>query len=325
MKAVRIHRLGGPEVLVAEDMPKPDPGVGELLVSLEAVGVNFVDTQQRQGFPEWYQVPLPFTPGFEAAGRVVAIGDGVEGFAVGDRVAYQGAFGAYAEFAAVPAEIAVPLPAEIEAETAAAGLLQGMTAHYLTHDSYRIQPGDWVLVHAGAGGTGGLTVQMAKALGAIVVTTVSTPEKAAVAQENGADHVIDYGQQDFEAEARALDGFAGLAAVYDSIGQATFEQGLRLLRPRGTMVMYGAASGPVEPFDLNRLNPMGSLFVTRPNVKDYVATRAELTARAGAVFDMIQSGDLTVRVGARFPLEEAAAAHRAIETRATTGKVLLLP
>ncbi|MCG8694592.1 MAG: zinc-binding dehydrogenase, partial [Minwuiales bacterium] len=238
---------------------------------------------------------------------------------------YQGAFGAYAEFAAVPAEIAVPLPAEIEAETAAAGLLQGMTAHYLTHDSYRIQPGDWVLVHAGAGGTGGLTVQMAKALGAIVVTTVSTPEKAAVAQENGADHVIDYGQQDFEAEARALDGFAGLAAVYDSIGQATFEQGLRLLRPRGTMVMYGAASGPVEPFDLNRLNPMGSLFVTRPNVKDYVATRAELTARAGAVFDMIQSGDLTVRVGARFPLEEAAAAHRAIETRATTGKVLLLP
>lgn len=310
---------------MAEDVPKPDPGPGELLVALEAVGVNFVDTQQRQGFPEWYRVPLPFTPGFEAAGRVAAVGDGVEGFAVGNRVAYQGAFGAYAQFAAVPAEIAVPLPAEIEAETAAAALLQGMTAHYLTHDSYRIQPGDWVLVHAGAGGTGGLTVQMAKALGAVVVTTVSTPEKAAVARENGADHVIDYVQQDFEAEVRGLDGFAGLAAVYDSIGRATFEQGLQLLRPRGTMVMYGAASGPVEPFDLNRLNPMGSLFVTRPNVKDYVATRAELTARAGAVFDMIQSGDLTVRVGARFPLDEAAAAHRAIETRATTGKVLLIP
>ena len=325
MKAVRIHRLGGPEVLVVEEAPTPDPGPGELLVALEAVGVNFVDTQQRQGFPEWYRVPLPFTPGFEAAGRVAAVGEGVDGFAVGDRVAYQGAFGAYAEFAAVPAEIAVPLPAEIEAETAAAGLLQGMTAHYLTHESYRIQPGDWVLVHAGAGGTGGLTVQMAKALGAVVITTVSSPEKAAVARENGADHVIDYVQQDFEAEVRALDGFAGLAAVYDSIGRATFEQGLRLLKPRGIMVMYGAASGPVEPFDLNRLNPMGSLFVTRPNVRDYVATRGELLARAGAVFDMIRSGDLTVRVGARFSSDEAAAAHRAIETRTTTGKVLLIP
>ncbi len=308
-----------------EEVPKPNPGPGELLIALEAVGVNFVDTQQRQGFPEWYRVPLPFTPGFEAAGTVAAIGDGVDGFRIGDRVAYHGAFGAYAEFAAVPAEIAVPVPAEIAAETAAAGLLQGMTAHYLTHDSYHVEAGDWVLVHAGAGGTGGLAVQMAKARGAAVVTTVSTAAKAAIARENGADHVIDYATHDFEAEIRALDGFSGLAAVYDSIGRATFEQSLRLLKPRGIMVMYGAASGPVEPFDLNRLNPMGSLFVTRPNVKDYVATRGELLARAGAVFDMIMAGTLHVRVGARFPLDEAAAAHRAIETRATVGKVLLVP
>lgn len=325
MKAVRIHRLGGPEVLTVEEVPKPNPGPGELLIALEAVGVNFVDTQQRQGFPEWYRVPLPFTPGFEAAGTVAAIGDEVDGFRIGDRVAYQGAFGAYAEFAAVPAEIAVPVPAEIAAETAAAGLLQGMTAHYLTHDSYRVEAGDWVLVHAGAGGTGGLAVQMAKARGAVVVTTVSTVAKAVIARDNGADHVIDYATHDFEVEIRALDGFSGLAAVYDSIGRATFEQSLRLLKPRGIMVIYGAASGPVEPFDLNRLNPMGSLFVTRPNVKDYVATRGELLARAGAVFDMNMAGTLHVRVGAQFPLDDAAAAHRAIETRATVGKVLLVP
>lgn len=323
MQAIRIHELGGPEVLRIEDLAVPTPGDGEILVRLAAIGVNFVDTQQRQGFPEWYRVPLPFTPGFEAAGRVAAVGPGVTGFREDDRVVYQGSFGAYAEFAAVPADLAVPIPDSLETEIAGAGWLQGLTAHYLTTDSYRVCPGDWVLVQAAAGGTGGLVVQMAKAAGATVVATVSNAEKAAVARAAGADHVIDYGAGDFEAAIRALDGFPGLAAVYDNVGRATFEQGLALLRRRGIMVLYGAASGPVEPFDLARLNPMGSLFVTRPNLSDYVADRDELRRRADDLFAMIADGRLRVRIGGRFPLAEAALAHAALESRQTTGKLLL--
>lgn len=325
MHAIRIHRYGEPSELRLEEIPKPTPGTGELLVKIEAVGVNFVDTQQRRGFPAWYRVSLPFTPGFEAAGTVESVGKGVVDFRAGDRVAYSGPFGAYAEYHAVPADVAISLPDDLASSTAAAVLLQGMTAHYLANDAYSIRGGDWVLIHAGAGGTGGLLVQMAKRLGARVITTVSSEEKAAVARDCGADHVIDYLRQDFAEASRAIAGFEGLAAVYDSIGRVTFEASLGLLRPRGHMVMYGAASGPVEPFDLNRLNPMGSLYVTRPNIRDYTATRAALIARAEAVFRMVSDGVLRVRIGATHALQDAQRAHAAIESRATTGKVVLLP
>ncbi len=323
MQAIRIHELGGPEVLHIEEVAVPTPGDGEILVRLAAIGVNFVDTQQRQGFPEWYRVPLPFTPGFEAAGQVAAVGPGVAGFRDGDRVVYQGSFGAYAEFAAVPADLAVPIPDGLETDIAAAGWLQGLTAQYLTTDSHRVRPGDWVLVQAGAGGTGGLVVQMAKTAGATVVATASTAEKVKIARAAGADHVIDYGAGAFEEAIRGLPGFPGFAAVYDNVGRATFEQGLALLRRRGIMVLYGAASGPVAPFDLARLNPMGSLFVTRPNLRDYVAERDELLRRADDLFARIADGRLRIRIGGRFPLAEAAAAHAALESRRSTGKLLL--
>jgi NADPH2:quinone reductase len=325
MQAIRVHRYGKPSELRLEECPKPAPATGELLVKLDAVGVNFVDTQQRRGFPAWYRVSLPFTPGFEGAGTVEAVGAGVRDFRTGDRVAYSGPFGAYAEYHAVPADVAIGLPGKIDSRIAAAVLLQGMTAHYLANDAYPIREGDWVLIHAGAGGTGGLLIQMAKARGARVITTVSSEEKAAVARECGADYVFNYVQRDFAEATREIDGFEGLAAVYDSIGNTTFESSLGLLRPRGYMLMYGAASGPVEPFDLNRLNPMGSLFITRPNIRDYVATRTALIARAEAVFRMVSGGVLSVRIGATFSLPDAYQAHSAIESRTTTGKVLLLP
>lgn len=325
MRAIRIHRYGEPAELRLEECPKPVASANELLVKLEAVGVNFVDTQQRRGFPAWYRVDLPFIPGFEAAGTVESVGSQVSAFRAGDRVVYSGPFGAYAEYQAVSADVAIRLPEDMDSRVAAAALLQGMTAHYLANDAYPIQAGGWVLIHAGAGGTGGLLIQMAKARGARVLTTVSSEKKAAIAREHGADHIFDYIHQDFAEETRKIAGFKGLAAVYDSIGKVTFEASTALLRPRGHMVMYGAASGPVEPFDLNRLNPMGSLFITRPNIRDYVASRDALTARAGAVFGMLADDTLSVSIGATFALRDAWRAHAAIESRASVGKVLLLP
>lgn len=325
MKAVEIAELGGPEVLHQVELPRPEPRRGEILVRLRAIGVNFVDTQQRRGFPAWYRQPLPFVPGFEGAGEVAALGEGVDAFAPGDRIAYTGPFGAYAEYAAVPAALAVALPAAIADDIGAAAMVQGITAHYLVHDCGRVGAGDWVLVHAGAGGTGGLLVQMAKASGAVVVATASSVEKRAAARELGADHMVDASREDWAGAVRAIAGFPGFAAVYDSIGQATFEAGLALLRRRGAMVVFGAASGPVPPFDINRLNPMGSLVLMRPNIRDFIASRAELLARANAVFAAILGGALKVRIGGRFPLAEAAAAHAALEGRQSLGKLILQP
>ncbi len=321
MKAIRIHMTGGPEVLRYEDVAPPAAGEGQVLVKIAAAGVNFIDVYHRSGL---YRVPLPFTPGQEAAGVVTGVGTGVTDVQVGDRVAYTNVLGAYAEYAAVPADRVVPLPASVDARHGAAALLQGMTAHYLATTVYPLRPGDTCLVHAAAGGVGLLLCQIAKARGARVIGTVSTPAKAALAREAGADDVILYSEQDFEVEVKRLTGGVGVRVVYDSVGKTTFDKSLNVLAPRGMLVLYGQSSGPVGPFDPQVLNQKGSLVLTRPSLGHFIATRAELLARAGDVLGWIGAGRLQVRIGLELPLAQAAEAHRQLEGRRTTGKVLLL-
>ena len=302
------------------DLPVPQPGAGQVLVRVEASGVNFIDTYFREGR---YPSPLPLTLGQEAAGVVETVGTGVNGFAVGDRVAWTGTRGTYAEYALAPVSDLVKLPAEISFEHAAAVLTQGLTAHYLAYSTYPIQPGDTVLIHAGAGGMGLLLTQVAKRLGARVLTTVSTEEKAELSRQAGSDRVILYTQTSFVDAVKGDTAGKGLPVVFDSVGKTTFEDSLKCLRPRGLLALYGGASGAVPPFDLIRLSTMGSLYVTRPTLKDYLQTREELEWRANEVFGWLASGEVTVRIGHRYKLEQAAEAHRALEGRQTTGKVLL--
>ncbi len=318
MKAIQITKTGGPEVLELVELPVPQPAAGQVLVQIEACGVNFIDTYLREGR---YPVALPFVPGQEAAGTIAALGDGVSGFAVGDRVAWNGTRGTYAEFACAPASDLLPIPDGMSTEQAAAVLLQGLTAHYLAHDTYAIQPGDTVLVHAGAGGVGLLLTQMAKRLGATLIATVSTAEKAELSRGAGADHVVLYTQESFLDAVRRIVP-EGLPVVYDSVGKTTFEDSLKCLRPRGVMALYGASSGAVPAMDPIRLMA-GSLYLTRPTLKDYVPTRAELERRAKDVFGWVASGELRVRIGHEYPLAEAQQAHKDLEGRKTTGKVLL--
>jgi NADPH2:quinone reductase len=322
MKAIRVLQTGGPEVLRLEEVPEPRPGPGEAVVQLEAVGLNFMEVYQRTGL---YRVSPPFTPGGEGAGRVVAVGQGVTTVGPGNRVASVNLMGAYAELARVSAERLVVLPDSIDTKLAAAVLLQGLTAHYLAISTFPLEKGSWCLIHAAAGGVGLLLCQIARSLGARVIGTVSTPEKAALASEAGAEEIVLYTQQDFVAEARRLTGGSGVSVVYDSVGRTTFEGSLNSLRPRGMLVLYGQSSGPVAPVDPQILNSKGSLFLTRPSLVHYVATREELLSRAGDLFRWIEEGKLRVRVDRTYPLADAAAAHRALEGRETTGKVLLVP
>jgi NADPH:quinone reductase len=322
MQAIQILTTGSADVLTLRDLPTPTPGPGEALIRIEASGVNFIDTYFREGR---YQANLPYTLGQEAAGIVVAVSPDVTAFKPGDRVAWAGVPGTYAQLAVAPANRLVPIPEGVSFHQAAAALIQGMTAHYLTHSTYPIQRGDEVLIHAGAGGTGLIFIQMAKARGARVFTTVSTEEKAALARAAGADEVILYTKEDFAAKIKELTSGRGLPVVYDSVGKTTFEQSLQCLRPRGLMVLFGGSSGAVPPFDLIRLSTLGSLYVTRPTMKDYVATRADLEARAKDVFDGIANGTLKLRSEHIYPLADAAQAHRDLESRKTTGKLLLIP
>ncbi len=322
MKAVRVHEFGGPEVLVYEDTPNPAPGVGEALVKIGASGINYIDIYYRTG---QYPADPPFTSGQEAAGVVASVGDGVEGLSEGDNVAYEGVLGSYAEYAVVPAEKLVPLPDGVGTRTAAAVLLQGMTAHYLVRDTYKIGPDDTALIHAAAGGVGLLLIQMVKKAGATAIGTVSTEAKAALAHEAGADEVILYTEKDFEAETRRITDGRGVDVVYDSVGRSTFDKSLACLRPRGTLALFGQASGAVDPVNLQKLNAGGSLFVTRPSLVHHTLTREELLGRATDVFEMVASGDLNVRVDREFPLSSAAEAHSRLEGRLSTGKLLLIP
>ncbi len=322
MKAIRVHAFGGPEVLHYEDAPTPEPQAGQALVRLEAIGVNFIDIYHRTG---QYKLSLPFTPGREGAGTVTAVAPGVTEVAVGDRVAWAEVAGSYAEMVVAPAARLVKVPAGVDAASAAASMLQGMTAHYLVHSTYPLRAGQTALVHAAAGGVGLLLLQMARRHGARVIGTVSTEAKASLAREAGADDVILYTQQDFEAETKRLTNGRGVQVVYDSVGKTTFEKSLNVLAPRGYLVLFGQSSGAVSPVDPQILNAKGSLFLTRPTLGHYTATRDELQQRAGDVFKWIQSGQLRLRVEHRFPLAQAAEAHRALESRQTTGKVLLIP
>lgn len=322
MKAIRVHDTGGPEVLRYEDVPKPSPGPGQALVRIEAVGVNFIEVYQRTGL---YKLPLPFTPGSEASGTVVEIGPQVATVSGGQRVASTNFAGAYAEYALAPTDRLVVLPDGANTRLGAAVMLQGMTAHYLVYSTYALSRQDTCLVHAAAGGMGLLLCQMARRLGARVIGTVSTEEKAALARDAGAHEVILYTKQDFVAETKRLTGGAGVQVVYDSVGRTTFAKGLDCLAPRGVMVLYGQSSGPVEPFDPQILNQKGSLFLTRPTLAHYVSTRPELLHRASEVLDWASKGSLKVRVGRELPLAGAAEAHRELEGRRTTGKVLLIP
>lgn len=322
MRAIQIATTGSAEVLDVVEIPIPEPGVGEALVQIDFAGVNFIDIYHREGR---YPAPLPLVLGQEGAGTIVQIGSGTTAFKVGDRVVWRGGFGAYAEFAAVPTGRLLAVPEGITLEEAAASLTQGLTAHYLTHSVYPIKGDDTVLIHAGAGGTGLLAIQMAKARGARVLTTVSTEAKAVLARDAGADEVILYTRESFPDRVRALTGGAGLPVVYDSVGKSTFEQSLECLSRRGLLVLFGAASGPVPPFDLIRLSTMGSLYVTRPVLNDYVATREELEWRAGDLFQAILQRQLQVRTENVFPLVEARYAHEMLESRSTAGKLLLRP
>ena len=322
MKAMRFHQHGGPEVLVYEDVAAPEPGPGEAVVQIEASGLNYIDTYHRDGL---YPVELPCTPGMEAAGIVARVGTGVSDIKEGDRGAYAGSMGAYAEQATVPAASLVPLPDGVSSEVGAAAMLQGITAHYLVHGSYALGNGDTALIHAGAGGVGLLLIQMAKRLGARVLTTVSTAEKAELARGAGADEVIFYTERDFAEETMALTDGRGVDVVYDSVGKTTFDKSLDVLRPLGYLVLFGQSSGPVDPIDPGILNIKGSLFLTRPTMAHYIQTREALLQRAGDVLNWLGSGELDLRIGARFALSEAADAHRALQGRKTTGKVVLLP
>jgi NADPH2:quinone reductase len=319
MRAIQIKTTGGPEVMELVDLPMPTPEAGEVLVKIEASGVNFIDTYLREGR---YPAQLPFTPGQEAAGTVVALGADVSGFGVGDRVAWNGTRGTYAEFACAPAADLLKIPEGMSVQQAAAVLLQGLTAHYLAHDTHPIRAGETVLIHAGAGGVGLLLTQMAKRLGARVLTTVSSEEKAELSRGAGADTVVLYTTESFVEEVKRQTEGEGLPVVYDSVGKTTFEDSLNCLRPRGLLALYGASSGAVPPMDPLRLMA-GSLYLTRPTLKDYVGTRTELERRAADVFGWVASGELQVRIGATYGLEDAAQAHRDLAGRKTTGKVLL--
>lgn len=322
MKAVRFHEFGGPGTLRFEDVPEPVPGRGEILVRLAACGVNFIDTYQRSGA---YNVPLPHIAGQEGAGEVVALGEGAEGVADGDHIAYTGVGASYAECVAVPAARAVRLPDGVDDATAAAVILQGMTAHYLAVSTFPLQPGHACLVHAAAGGVGLLLTQIAKRRGARVIGTAGTEAKAQLARDAGADEVILYREQDFAAEVARLTDGAGLQVVYDSVGKDTFEKSLDCLAPRGYLALYGQSSGRVPPVDPQTLNAKGSLFLTRPTLGSYALTREELEWRAGEIFGWVADGSLSVHIGGTFPLAEAAEAHRRLEGRETTGKLLLTP
>jgi NADPH2:quinone reductase len=322
MKAIQIHETGGPEVLQLAELPIPEPGPGQVLIRVEATGVNFIEIYFRKGV---YKAALPLTPGSEAAGTVEKLGPGVTGFAAGDAVASVGVQGSYAEYALVPAAQLVKTPDSLSPEHAAAAMLQGMTAHYLAHSTFPLKPGDKALIHAGAGGVGLLLTQIAIKLGARVITTVSTPAKAELSHEAGASEVILYTKQDFEAEVKRLTDGKGVDVVYDSVGKTTFEASLNCLRPRGLLALFGASSGPVPPFDLIQLSGKGSLFITRPTLWHYVATRAELEWRAGDVLGWAAKGELKLRTEFIYPLAEAAQAQTDLEDRKTTGKILLEP
>lgn len=329
MKAVRVHELGGPEVLRHEEVEAPEPGPGEALVKVAACGVNYLDIYYRSGF-HWgghHGRRLPYIPGAEGAGTVIGVGREVSEVQVGDRVAYgiSNGYGSYAELAAVPQRHLVRVPEAVDLRSAAAAMLQGMTAHYLSRDTYPVGPADTVLIHAAAGGTGMLLVQMAKVRGARVFGTVSTPEKARIAAEAGADAVIDYTREDFAAESRRLTDGRGVNVVYDSVGKSTFEKSLDALAQRGCMVIYGQSGGAVPPFDTAVLNAKGSLSLSRPSLTHHTTDRAEILARGGDVLRWIESGRLAVRIGHTLPLTHAAEAHRLLASRKTTGKILLIP
>jgi len=322
MKAIRIHTPGGPEALQIDDVAEPTPGAGQAVVKLAAAGVNFIDVYFRTGA---YKAPLPLTIGLEGSGSVASVGAGVTDFKVGDAVAWTGVPGSYAQMAAVPADRLVKLPSGVAPKDGAAAMLQGMTAHYLVKSSYPLKKGDTCLVHAAAGGMGLLLCQMGKMLGATVIGTVSTEEKAALAKGAGADHVILYSKQDFEPEVKRITSGRGVDVVYDGVGATTFDKSLNCLRPRGFMILFGAASGPVPPLDLQVLNVRGSLFLQRPSLNHHIAAREELLQRAGEVLGWIRDGKVKLRIEHQFPLAQAAEAHKALEGRKTTGKILLIP
>ncbi|HEY1767749.1 MAG TPA: quinone oxidoreductase [Terracidiphilus sp.] len=322
MKAIQFQETGGPEVLQAVDLPIPQPGPGQVLIRVEAIGVNFVEVYFRKGV---YKAALPLTPGSEAAGTVEELGPGVTGFSAGETVASTSVLGSYAEYALVPAAQLVKVPAALAPEQAAAAMLQGMTAHYLTRSTYPLKAGDTALVHAGAGGVGLLLTQIAVRLGARVFTTVSTPAKAELSREAGASEVILYTEQDFEVEIKRLTVGKGVDVVYDSVGKTTFDKSLNCLRPRGLLALFGASSGPVPPFDPIQLSGKGSLFITRPSLWHYIATRAELEWRAGEVLGWAANGELKLRTEHTYPLTNAAQAQIDLESRRTTGKILLVP
>ena len=320
-KAVRIHAFGDPSVLTYEDIPDPSPKAGEAVVRLDAAGVNYLDVYHRTGL---YPIPLPITIGQEGAGTVVEVGDGVTNVKTGDRVAWTGVFGSYGQLNSVPASRLVQVPSGVTTKQAAALMLQGITAHYLATSTYPLKPGDTCLVHAGAGGVGLLLTQIAKMRGARVITTVSTEEKASLSRNAGADAVIRYTEQDFEAEVKRLTEGKGVQVVYDSVGKTTFEKSLNSLAPRGVLALFGQSSGKVAPFDPLSLQK-GSYFLTRPTIVHYATERSELERRSRDLFDWLASGALRLRTEFEFPLKDAADAHRALEARATTGKVLLIP
>jgi NADPH2:quinone reductase len=322
MKAIQVKQVGGPEAMELVELPIPQPKANEAVVKLAAAGVNFIDVYFREGR---YKAALPFVLGQEGAGIVVAPGAEAKSVKVGDRVAWCGLLGSYADYAAVSADRLVPIPPGVSDQQAASVMLQGMTAHYLSHDSYPLRRGETALVHAAAGGVGLLLTQMAHNIGARVIATVSTDEKAKLAREAGADDVILYTQSDFEAETKRIIGGKGVDVVYDSVGKTTFDKGLNVLRPRGMMVLFGGSSGAVPPLDPIILSQKGSLYLTRPTLGHYIAAREELVARSSAVFGMIAAGKLKLRVEHTYPLAEVQRAHRDLEARKTTGKLLLIP
>jgi NADPH2:quinone reductase len=322
MRAIRIEAPGGTDVMKLAEMPTPAPGSGQALVRIEAAGVNFIDIYQRSGL---YKIPLPFTLGQEGAGVVEAVGEGVQDLRVGDRVAWAGPLGSYATHQLIPAARLVPVPRGLDAKSAAAAMLQGMTAHYLVTDTFPLRPGHMCLIHAAAGGVGQLFCQLASRAGAHVIGTAGGPEKVRLAKQAGAHEVIDYRSQDFEAEVKRITGGAGVHVVYDSVGKDTWEKSLRCLRPRGMLVLFGQSSGSVPPFDPQLLSSGGSLFLTRPSLAAYVPTRDELLNRAAAVLGAIERGDLKLSIEETLPLAHAAKAHELLASRKTSGKLLLVP